>query len=147
MTEEKVLKVLRLVYRLQARLEMSDYENLATGSSQARILEYVLNNPGIPHAVVIERMNLNRTTISQIVRRLVTCDYLERKRSPRDRRQFLLYPSPMAKAFRKLFIWSVEDRQAVMLKDFTTEEKNKLERLLTRIAANTATELRDRRMR
>ena len=66
MTEEKALQALRLVHRLQARLEMSDYENLASGSGQARILEYVLNNPGIPQSVVIERMSLNRTTISQI---------------------------------------------------------------------------------
>ena len=147
MHEQSVLKTLHLVFRLQTRLELSDYESLASGAGQARILEFVLNNPGIRQIVVTDHLGLDSTTVSQAVRRLVECHYLERERDPRDRRRYLLRPGAAARSLKKLFRYAVEDRGEIMLKGLTPDDHMSLKRLLSRVAANIAAELQERGVR
>lgn len=147
MTEHPVLKYLHLVHRLLARLEMSDYDNLASGAGQARILRFVHANPDIAQPAVAEHLEIHRTTANQAIRRLVECQYLRRKRDPRDRRGFILRATPMATALNPAFDHALQDRNDALLMGLSSIDLRTLSSLLISLAANIASELQDRGMR
>lgn len=147
MHDPSFLPTLNLVVRLLQTLEQSDYEALASGAGQGRLLEAVIAAPGISAVSLARRFGLTRSSVSQAVRRLEACGYLERRPHPHDSRRLQLHPTRDGLALAPLFALHARSRDELVRRELAPGESELLDRLLYQVAVAVGRELRSRGVR
>lgn len=147
MHDPSFLPTLNLVVRLLQTLEQSDYAVLGSGAGQGRLLEAIVATPGLSATSLARRFGLTRSSVSQAVRRLETCGYVERRPHPHDRRRLLLHPTRDGRALAPLFALHARSRDDLVRRELAPGESGILDNLLYRVAIAVGRELRTRGVR
>ena len=147
MHDPSFLPTLNLVVRLLQTLEQSDYAVLGSGAGQGRLLEAIVATPGLSAISLTRRFGLTRSSVSQAVRRLEACGYVERRPHPRDNRRRLLHPTPDGRTLAPLFALHARGRDELVRRELAPGESGLLDRLLYQVAIAVGNELRSRGVR
>lgn len=110
-------------------------------SPQFGVLNALTAEPGLDQRAVGERVGLDRSTIAEVVTRLIRRDLLAKERDPADGRRFLLrLTDEGVRTHRKLVLRTARMNQ-VFLAPLTSEERALFLSLLRRVS-DAAEELR-----
>ncbi|MFD5491847.1 MarR family winged helix-turn-helix transcriptional regulator [Streptomyces sp. NPDC001812] len=110
-------------------------------SPQFAVLNALVAEPGLDQRTVGERVGLDRSTIAEVVARLLRRDLLDKVRDPRDGRRFLLrLTDDGLRAHRRLAVRTARMNQ-VFLAPLGDEEQAAFFELIRRVA-DAAEELR-----
>ncbi|MFF5406961.1 MarR family winged helix-turn-helix transcriptional regulator [Streptomyces misionensis] len=110
-------------------------------SPQFAVLNTLVAEPGLDQRTVGERVGLDRSTIAEVISRLIRRGFLDKDRDPQDGRRFLLrLTDDGLRAHRKLTVRTARMNQ-VFLAPLSTEEQTLFLDLIRRVA-DAADELR-----
>ncbi|MER7490092.1 MarR family transcriptional regulator [Streptomyces sp. NPDC126497] len=111
-------------------------------SPQFAVLNAVVAEPGLDQRTVGERVGLDRSTIAEVIARLIRRGLLDKVRAPRDGRRFLLHlTDDGVRTHRRLTVRTARMNQ-VLLAPLDTAEQTLFIDLIRR-AADAAEGLRD----
>ncbi len=77
-----------------AILSKSDF-----GRAHHRVLYFVNLKPGMPVADLLDILKITKQSLARVLRQLIDNGYIEQKPGDTDRRQRLLYATPLGRAF------------------------------------------------
>lgn len=100
---------------------------------QCAALAAVDDSPGLTASELAERIAFDRSTVGDVVDRLVRKRLLRRRADPRDRRVRRLYLTDEGRAVLERALPDVLDAQRAILEPLTAEEAELLVRLLRRL--------------
>lgn len=86
---EKLVRLAREFSAQEARYLVA----VGNGPTQHALLGLVMASPGLCMSTAAERLAIDKSAVTRAIRRLELNGYVERRRSPRDRRVWELYPS------------------------------------------------------
>ncbi|MET8614855.1 MULTISPECIES: MarR family winged helix-turn-helix transcriptional regulator [Streptomyces] len=110
-------------------------------SPQFAVLNTLVAEPGLDQRTVGERVGLDRSTIAEVISRLIRRGFLDKDRDPQDGRRFLLrLTDDGVRVHRKLTVRTARMNQ-VFLAPLSTEEQAHFLDLIRRVA-DAADELR-----
>ncbi|SFY51121.1 MarR family winged helix-turn-helix transcriptional regulator [Streptomyces sp. F-1] len=110
-------------------------------SPQFAVLNTLVAEPGLDQRTVGERVGLDRSTIAEVISRLIRRGFLDKDRDPQDGRRFLLrLTDDGLRVHRKLTVRTARMNQ-VFLAPLSTEEQTLFLGLIRRVA-DAADELR-----
>ena len=110
-------------------------------SPQFAVLNTLVAEPGLDQRTVGERVGLDRSTIAEVVSRLIRRGYLDKVRDPQDGRRYLLrLTDDGLRAHRKLSLRTARMNQ-VFLAPLSAEERTLFFSLIQRVT-DAADELR-----
>ncbi|MEU5576377.1 MarR family transcriptional regulator [Streptomyces huasconensis] len=111
-------------------------------SPQFAVLNALVAEPGLDQRTVGERVGLDRSTIAEVISRLIRRELLDKVRDPQDGRRYLLHLTDEGRnTHRRLTVRTARMNQ-VFLAPLSTEEQS-LFFDLTRRVADAAESLRD----
>lgn len=105
-------------------------------SGQGRILFVLLKEDGISIQQLAERASLSPSTLTSMLDRMEEDGLVIRRRSHDDRRTVLLFLGDKAQNLRRDYMDISRDMTELFYEGFSREERNDLERYLTRIIHN-----------
>lgn len=97
-----------------------------------RICEY----PGINFMELSNMLKVDKATTTKAVQKLMTEEYIVRKRDLNDKRMWHLFPSAKAEEVYNYIIQEENRRIVSCLADFSDEEKKMAEHLIKRMGQN-----------
>ncbi|TWV40404.1 winged helix DNA-binding protein [Streptomyces misionensis] len=110
-------------------------------SPQFAVLNTLAAEPGLDQRTVGERVGLDRSTIAEVISRLIRRGFLDKDRDPRDGRRFLLrLTDDGLRAHRRLTVRTARMNR-IFLAPLSTEEQTLFLDLIRRVA-DAADELR-----
>ncbi|MFF0222907.1 MarR family winged helix-turn-helix transcriptional regulator [Streptomyces sp. NPDC004629] len=110
-------------------------------SPQFAVLNTLVAEPGLDQRTVGDRVGLDRSTIAEVISRLIRRGFLDKVRDPQDGRRFLLrLTDDGARVHRKLTVRTARMNQ-VFLAPLSAEEQTLFLALIQRVAS-AADELR-----
>ncbi|MEU2354003.1 MarR family transcriptional regulator [Streptomyces misionensis] len=110
-------------------------------SPQFAVLNTLVAEPGLDQRTVGDRVGLDRSTIAEVISRLIRRGFLDKDRDPQDGRRFLLrLTDDGVRVHRKLTVRTARMNQ-VFLAPLSTEEQAHFLDLIRRVA-DAADELR-----
>lgn len=77
-----------------ALLSKSDF-----GRAHHRVLYFVNLKPGMPVADLLDILRITKQSLARVLRQLIDSGYIEQKPGESDRRQRLLYATPLGQSF------------------------------------------------
>ncbi len=126
---------------------MHDPSFLPSLNLVVRLLEAIVSTPGISAVSLARRFGLTRSSVSQAVRRLVSCGFVERRPHSHDRRHLLLHPTRDGWAVAPIFTLHARNREEIVRRELAPGESGVLDRLLYQVAIAVGRELRSRGVR
>ena len=69
------------------------------GRAHHRVLYFVNLKPGMPVADLLDILKITKQSLARVLRQLIDNGYVEQKTGETDRRQRLLYPTPLGRTF------------------------------------------------
>ncbi|AZM56788.1 MarR family transcriptional regulator [Streptomyces sp. WAC 01529] len=113
-----------------------------TTSPQFAVLNALVAEPGLDQRTVGERVGLDRSTVAEVISRLIRRELLDKVRDPQDGRRYLLRLTDEGRrAHRKLTVRTARMNQ-VFLAPLSTDEQALFFDLIRRVA-DAAESLRD----
>lgn len=123
--------------RMLRRLFNERVTHLGLTQAQWRALAHLSRNEGLNQVTLADMLDVQPITVARLIDKLVAVDLVERRPDPHDRRAQRLFLTTKAAGVLTR-IWEVADEiYAEVLKDVTTEERDTLISLLTRVQTNT----------
>lgn len=108
---------------------------------QLHFLRLIHHHEGISQEELSNKLGVDKATTAKAVKKLVTQGYVEREKSPDDKRRYQLMLTPKAKDEIPQFKQIFEKTSSQLTKDFSIEEKLALVNLLERAFKNLEDEL------
>lgn len=136
MTPTDLTPMLAKLTRQMQTLQTRYLHHLGLGTGQSLILREILSHYGINEAQLSHMINLDKSTVSRAVKRLVDAGYVERKRNPSDRRSHYLVSTNMAKVFEPQFDIAAQSLAEALLLGFKEEEAEEFGKYLRRASSN-----------
>ena len=125
-------KLVRQMHTLQAR----NLEHLGLGMGNALILREIYSHYGITHGELCTLLKLDKSTVTQAIRKLVAAGYVEKKCVPDDRRSHHLLTTRMAKVLAPLFDLADQSLLQALLHGFRETDIEEFGKYLRRASAN-----------
>lgn len=92
---EPIGKLISHLHRQNQKILAKELLPYGIGSGgQHSFLKLVLSHPGITQDQMTSRIKCDKATTTRSVKLLEASGYIERRTDPKDRRSFLLYPTP-----------------------------------------------------
>jgi len=136
MTSADLPPVLTRLTRQMHTLQAQYLDHLGIGLGQSTILHEIISHFGITQEKVSERLNLDKSTVTRAVRRLVEAGYVEKQRNPVDRRSHHLLSTNMAKVLKPQFDLADQSLVEALTNGFSEEEIEQFGIFLRRASAN-----------
>ncbi len=136
MTSADLPPVLTKLTRQMHTLQAQYLDHLGIGLGQSIILHEIISHYGITQEKVSERLNLDKSTVTRAVRRLVEAGYVEKQRNPSDRRSHHLLSTNMAKVLKPQFDLADQSLVVALTNGFSDEEIEQFGIFLRRASAN-----------
>lgn len=114
------------------------------GHGPRQFLIEITLHEGLSQEELSDLLLMDKTTTARSVKRLEDHGYIIRKRDPRDRRQYHLFPTEKAACFLPEILQARANVQDALTQCFSEGEKVELQILLSRLA-DQASALRDKR--
>ncbi|QEV21369.1 MarR family winged helix-turn-helix transcriptional regulator [Streptomyces alboniger] len=103
-------------------------------SPQFAVLNALVAEPGLDQRTVGERVGLDRSTVAEVISRLIRRELLDKVRDPQDGRRYLLHLTEEGRrAHRKLTVRTARMNQ-VFLAPLSTDEQTAFFDLIQRVA-------------
>ena len=112
--------------------------------AQASALRIIIRTPGMSQRELADRLHIQRATVTVMLQKMERSGYVDRRPDPMDQRISRIYPTPAAVALDE------EDRRAVdgyfsrVFQNFSPEELQHMDALLSRLGQNIRGILEDR---
>jgi MarR family transcriptional regulator for hemolysin len=106
------------------------------GSTQWRILAYLLRDPGMSQTELARCLELERMTISLALEKMEKSGLIERRRSSKDRRVQLVYAMPKARSLLPELRREADANYADMLKGISDGRISDLRKTMELLAVN-----------
>jgi DNA-binding MarR family transcriptional regulator len=100
---------------------------------QAGILTMVTESGPMTQKALGDALRIDRTTMVALIDDLERKGYVTRQRHPRDRRAFLVHPTPAGRAAKTAAIRILDEQQRRYLAPLTSAERQQLGALLKRL--------------
>jgi len=129
--------VLRTQINEFIKLKLKEAGNTELVPSHGSLLSYVYENGGrVQIKELYDVMLKQKSTITEMIKRLIKLGYLTKEASAEDKRVSYVVATEKAWAFRDAFSGISEDLQDKVFTDFTDEEAEEFVRLLKKAIKN-----------
>jgi len=126
------------IHNLSARVfskKMKKY-GIEIGPGQGRIIFSLWQEDGIPISELAKRTSLGKSTLTDLIDRLVESDLVVREKHPSDRRVTLIRLTESARNLNDRYNQVSEDMTSLFYRGFSNEEIEDLETYLRRLLTN-----------
>ena len=128
-------KIMRLMNKI-ARCQSMYRTNKSTADLPGIYHSYVFcicKNPGLSQEKIAKNLCFNKSSVARHMAYLETNGYIERKTSPEDKRELLVYPTQKA-----LDVWPIIEQMRsewndLILEDFSEEEVELLLKMMQKV--------------
>ena len=104
--------------------------------AQGRIMFALWQEDGVSIQELVRKTQLSTSTLTSMLDRLETMDYVRRQRCDKDRRQILIYRTEKDRATEKQYVQLSEQMTEIWYEGFTETEADRFEAYLQRILDN-----------
>ena len=104
--------------------------------AQGRIMFALWQEDGVSIQELVRKTQLSKSTLTSMLDRLETMDYVRRQRCDKDRRQILIYRTEKDRATEKQYVQLSEQMTEIWYEGFTETEADRFEAYLQRILDN-----------
>ncbi|MDN5318626.1 MAG: hypothetical protein PWP05_1133 [Thermovirga sp.] len=136
MKDKNIGRLLSIIHRNLSAFMDHSIPAEGIGHGQKRLLIEIALNPGRTQEELSELLLKDKTTIARAIKGLEKHGYVRRERNPRDKREFLLFPTEKGLAVLPFALKARDKALMELTKDFTDEEYHLLEKFLRRVAEN-----------
>lgn len=112
------------------------YKELKLQKGQFTFLTRICENPGINFIDLSNMLKVDKATTTKAVQRLIEASYIEKKRDEKDKRGYNLNPTNKALEVYNLIIEEENKNINTCLKNFTEDDKNSINKLITKMSEN-----------
>lgn len=112
------------------------YKELKLQKGQFTFLTRICENPGINFIDLSNMLKVDKATTTKAVQKLIEASYIEKKRDEKDKRGYNLNPTNKALEVYNLIIEEENKNINTCLKDFTEDDKNSINKLITKMSEN-----------
>lgn len=105
-------------------------------SPQFGVLSCLKTDPGLSQADLCSELDLDRSTIADIVQRLVDRGYVSRERHAEDKRRYCLFLTPQGTSEYEALVPRVSELDAELTAQLTASEHDQLQALLEKLLEN-----------
>ena len=130
--------------RLLGKLGSMDAKKLGMERAQLFLLKLILDNPGINQEELSEQLDIDKSTTAKCLKKMVDQKLISKKRNPRDKRCFSLYPATEGLELQKKLDRMIEEHRGIHSAGLSREEEKTLMNLLDRIDANVLAAIEER---
>ena len=124
------------VPRLLRRIFDIAIEGYDLNRSQWRLLAYVLRDEGMTQTELARSLELERATVGQAIDALERKQFVERRKSPGDRRVWRIYATERGRQLVPALRETINEIHEQMFSGFSQAEVARLHQFLDRIMAN-----------
>jgi DNA-binding MarR family transcriptional regulator len=136
MKDKNIGRLLSIIHRNLSAFMDHSIPAEGIGHGQKRLLIEIALNTGRTQEELSELLLKDKTTIARAIKGLEKHGYVRRERNPRDKREFLLFPTEKGLAVLPFALKARDKALMELTKDFTDEEYHLLEKFLRRVAEN-----------
>ncbi|GAB3880592.1 MarR family winged helix-turn-helix transcriptional regulator [Kibdelosporangium lantanae] len=129
------------LYMTSLTLETEALEDLGVDVKQQAVLTFLAEIGPVTQQQLGQRIGIDRTTIVTLVDGLEQHGYVERERSPHDRRAYQLTLTDTGRAAQKTGHKRVAKAERALLDNLTGPERDTLKRLLAKAVQERSTHL------
>lgn len=104
--------------------------------AQGRIMFALWQEDGVSIQELVRKTQLSKSTLTSMLDRLETMDYVRRQRCDKDRRQILIYRTEKDRATEKQYVQLSEQMTDIWYEGFNEAEADRFEAYLQRILDN-----------
>ena len=115
---------------------MLNDEGIEINSAQGRVMFALWQKDGVPINELAQKTQLKKSTLTSMIDRLETMDYIKRQRSDKDRRIILIYRTEKDRNMENNYIEVSQKITKLYYKSFSEEEINLFENSLAKILKN-----------
>ncbi len=101
---------------------------------QSLYLRTVIQSPGITQDELAEKLVFNKSSVSRQIAALEKEGFIRQERSPKDKRNLLIYPTEKGAALLPMILATSREYFEAITRDLTQEEKSLLDSLCQKIA-------------
>lgn len=112
------------------------YKELKLQKGQFTFLTRICENPGINFIDLSNMLKVDKATTTKAVQKLIEASYIEKKRDEKDKRGYNLNPTNKALEVYNLIIEEENKNINTCLKNFTEDDKNSINKLITKMSEN-----------
>ena len=117
-------RLIGILYRQSTTYFQKEFKPFGLGHSQGRVLRFIdLNGKVLPKQIA-EYYNLDKGSVTSLIKSLEQNGFLEREAHPTDKRRFYLALSPKSKQIMPALNQIFENWSSKLVSDFSDEEKN-----------------------
>lgn len=138
-SEMSLMHQISIISRCSMRYRDEKLEEDGVSAVQSRYIMYVCNHPGVPQDTLAELLYVNKSSVTRQLSMLEQNGMIERKQDDRDLRVQRVYPTEKAQALLPKIRSVLRTWNEYLTDEFTDEEKEILDRLVTK-ARERATE-------
>jgi DNA-binding MarR family transcriptional regulator len=129
-------KSISLLYRYcQKNIEIK-LESLGITSGTYFILLTILDNDEISQEELVSLTELEKSTITRAVQKLVKQDFIEVKICKEDRRKRIIRATPKSRNIHKIILTEVENWNDIISKDLSNIEIEEMKNILNKMSNN-----------
>lgn len=134
---EPIGQLISQLHRQNQKLLVKELFPYGIGSGgQHSFLKLILNRPGITQDQMTNEMKFDKATTARSVKLLEQAGYIERRTDSKDRRSFLVYPTPKALEFAPVLQSVLAELNRKLTSGLTGEEVDLLIALLQKVNKN-----------
>lgn len=135
MKKEPIGKLISYLHRQNQKKLVKQLVPYGIGSGgQHTFLKLILAQPGITQDQLTTKLKFDKATTTRSVKQLMESGYVERKVDPKDRRSYLLHPTPKALDFAPVLQSILNEFNRDLVSNLTDEEEDQLISLLQKIS-------------
>lgn len=135
LTKEPIGKLISYLHRQNQKMLVKQLVPYGIGGGgQHTFLKLILAQPGITQDQLTNELKFDKATTTRSVKQLMESGYVERRVDPKDRRSYLLYPTPKALEFSPVLQSILNKFNKEFVSNLTNEEEDQLIFLLHKIS-------------
>ncbi len=136
MEKYKIGEKIGLIYKYLQIMSLKNFEDMDINPSEFPVLLTIMENEGICQEELSEKLKVNKSATTKVVKALVKKGYLVRKRDSADRRYYKVYSTEKSRNLKTRILDKVEKLSKIILLDFSEEELLRLYRSLEKLEKN-----------
>ena len=136
MEKYKIGEKIGLIYKYLQIMSLKNFEDMDINPSEFPVLLTIMENEGICQEELSEKLKVNKSATTKVVKALVNKGYLVRKRDSTDRRYYKVYSTEKSRNLKTRILDKVEKLSKIILLDFSEEELLRLYRSLEKLEKN-----------
>lgn len=136
MERYKIGEKISIIYKYLQIMALKSFQDMEINPSEFPFILTVIENEGICQEELSEKLRVNKSATTKVVRGLIKKGYLIRKKDSLDRRYYRVYSTEKSRRLRSKILHKVEVLSKVILGDFNEKELEELYGFLDKLEDN-----------